>query len=69
MLGAEDALGVGQISVFMCDTGDEPDRERRYLATTPLLSRQVDGLIVAGALDSSPGRASARGWACPWSTR
>src|SRR6266705_2547124 len=46
MLGAEDALGVGQISVFMCDTRDEPDRERRYLDM--LLSRQVDGLIVAG---------------------
>ena len=26
MLGAEDALGVGQISVFMCDTRDEPER-------------------------------------------
>src|ERR1700745_2521520 len=46
MLGAEDALGVGQISVFMCDTRDEPDRERRYLDM--LLSRQVDGLIAAG---------------------
>ena len=46
MLGAEDALGVGQISVFMCDTRDEPERERRYLEM--LLSRQVDGLIVAG---------------------
>jgi LacI family transcriptional regulator len=46
MLGAEDALGVGQISVFMCDTRDEPDRERRYLEM--LLGRQVDGLIVAG---------------------
>jgi len=46
MLGAEDALGAGQISVFMCDTRDEPDRERRYLEM--LLSRRVDGLIVAG---------------------
>ena len=46
MLGAEDALGVGQISVFMCDTRDDPDRERRYLDM--LLGRQVDGLIVAG---------------------
>ena len=31
MLGAEDALGAGQISVFMCDTRDDPDRERQYL--------------------------------------
>ena len=46
MLGAEDALGAGQMSVFMCDTRDDPDRERQYLDT--LLSRRVDGLIVAG---------------------
>ena len=31
MLGAEDALGAGRISVFMCDTRDDPERERRYL--------------------------------------
>jgi LacI family transcriptional regulator len=46
MLGAETALGAGQISVFMCDTRDDPDRERQYLEL--LLSRRVDGLIVAG---------------------
>ena len=46
MLGAEDALGADQISVFMCDTRDDPDREPQYL--NMLLSRQVDGLIVAG---------------------
>src|ERR1700683_4330251 len=27
MLGAEDALGTGQVSVFMCDTRDDPERE------------------------------------------
>src|SRR5579859_4531050 len=46
MLGAEDALGVGKLSVFMCDTRDDPARERQYLDR--LLSRQVDGLIVTG---------------------
>ena len=46
MLGAENALGAGQISVFMCDTRDDPDRERQYLEM--LVSRRVDGLIVAG---------------------
>ncbi|HXW43959.1 MAG TPA: LacI family DNA-binding transcriptional regulator [Streptosporangiaceae bacterium] len=46
MLGAEDALGAGQISVFMCDTRDDPARERQYLDM--LLSRRVDGLIVTG---------------------
>jgi LacI family transcriptional regulator len=46
MLGAEDALEAGQISVFMCDTRDDQERERRYVET--LLARRVDGLIVAG---------------------
>src|SRR6202012_1815152 len=46
MLGAEDALGAGQISVFMCDTRDDPDRERHYLER--LVSRRIDGLIVTG---------------------
>jgi LacI family transcriptional regulator len=46
MLGAEDALGAGQMSVFMCDTRDDPARERQYLEM--LLSRRVDGLIVTG---------------------
>jgi LacI family transcriptional regulator len=46
MLGAEDALGAGQISVFMCDTRDDPARERQHLQM--LLGRQVDGLIVTG---------------------
>jgi LacI family transcriptional regulator len=46
MLGAEDALGAGQISVFMCDTREDPARERVYLDM--LLRRQVDGLIVTG---------------------
>jgi LacI family transcriptional regulator len=45
MLGAEDALGEGSVSVFLCDCRDDPERERRYLCT--LLSRPVDGIIVA----------------------
>ena len=46
MLGAEDALGIGQISVFMCYTRDDPEREERYVEM--LAARRVDGLIVAG---------------------
>src|SRR5262249_35630385 len=46
MLGAEDALGAGQISGFMCDTREDPERERQHLAK--LLSRQGDGLVVTG---------------------
>jgi LacI family transcriptional regulator len=46
MLGAEDALGTGEVSVFMCDTRDDPERERRYVET--LAARRVDGLIVTG---------------------
>ncbi len=46
MLGAEDALGAGQISVFMCDTRDDPIREQHYVQR--LLARRVDGIIVTG---------------------
>jgi LacI family transcriptional regulator len=46
MLGAEDALGNGRVSVFMCDTRDDPERERRYIDM--LSARRVDGLIVTG---------------------
>ncbi|WP_020574424.1 LacI family DNA-binding transcriptional regulator [Actinopolymorpha alba] len=46
MLGAEDALGAGQISVFMCDTRDDPIRERHQVQT--LLARRVDGILVTG---------------------
>lgn len=46
MLGAEDALGAGQISVFMCDTRDDAIRERHHVDA--LLARRVDGIIVAG---------------------
>jgi len=46
MLGAEDALGNGQVSVFMCDTRDDPEREQRYVEM--LAARRVDGLIVTG---------------------
>lgn len=46
MQGAEDALGPGQISVFLCDSRDDPIREQHYLRT--LLERRVDGIIVTG---------------------
>lgn len=46
MLGAEDALGAGQVSVVLCDTRDDPIRERHYVDL--LVSRRVDGFIVTG---------------------
>ena len=46
MLGAEDALGAGQVSVLLCDARDDAIREQYYLRT--LLSRKVDGIIVTG---------------------
>lgn len=46
MLGAEDALGAGRISVFLCDSRDDPIRERHYVDV--LLGRRVDGIIVTG---------------------
>jgi LacI family transcriptional regulator len=46
MLGAEDALGAGQISVLLCDGRGDRIREQHYVRT--LLSRRVDGIIVTG---------------------
>jgi len=46
MLGAEDALGKGQLSVLLCDGRGDPIREDHYVRT--LLSRKVDGIIVTG---------------------
>jgi len=46
MLGVEDALGAGQISVFLCDGRGDPIREQHYVRT--LLARRVDGIIVTG---------------------
>jgi LacI family transcriptional regulator len=46
MLGVEDALGAEQISVFLCDTRDDPIREQHHVRT--LLTRRVDGIIVTG---------------------
>ncbi|TWD81765.1 LacI family transcriptional regulator [Kribbella amoyensis] len=46
MLGAEDALGAGRISVFLCDSRGDPIRERHYVDV--LLGRRVDGFIVTG---------------------
>lgn len=46
LLGAEEALGAGQISVFLCDSRGDQLRERHYART--LLARRVDGIIVAG---------------------
>ena len=46
MLGAEDALGAGQISVFLCDGRGDAIREQHYIRT--LLARRVDGIIITG---------------------
>lgn len=46
MLGVEDTLGAGQMSVLLCDARDDRIREQYYLAN--LLGRRVDGIIVTG---------------------
>jgi LacI family transcriptional regulator len=46
VLGAEDALGAGQISVLLCDGRGDAIREQHYVRT--LLARRVDGIIVTG---------------------
>jgi len=46
LLGLEDTLGADRISVFLCDARGDPVRERYYVDS--LLSRRVDGIVVAG---------------------
>jgi LacI family transcriptional regulator len=46
LLGAEDALGAGKISVLLCDTRGDAIRERHHLQN--LMDRRVDGIIVTG---------------------
>ncbi|WP_316959628.1 LacI family DNA-binding transcriptional regulator [Streptomyces sp. TRM68367] len=46
LLGAEDALGAGKISVLLCDTRGDAIREQHHLRN--LLDRRVDGMIVTG---------------------
>ncbi len=46
MAGAEDALGRGQLSVIICDSRGDVDREKSHLSA--LLGRRIDGLIVTG---------------------
>lgn len=44
LMGAEDALGAGKLSVFLCDARGDFIREQYHLEA--LLNRRVDGLIV-----------------------
>ncbi|MFG2577334.1 LacI family DNA-binding transcriptional regulator [Streptomyces sp. NPDC048481] len=46
LLGAEDALGAGKISVLLCDTRGDAIREEHHLRN--LTDRRVDGIIVTG---------------------
>jgi LacI family transcriptional regulator len=46
LLGAEDALGAGKISVLLCDTRGDLIREQHHLQN--LMDRRVDGIIVTG---------------------
>ncbi|MFC0527488.1 LacI family DNA-binding transcriptional regulator [Phytohabitans kaempferiae] len=51
LMGAEDAFGAGQVSVFLCDARGDAIRERYHVRA--LLSRRVDGLIVVGSRTDS----------------
>jgi LacI family transcriptional regulator len=46
MMGVEETLGAGRMSVFLCDGRDDPIREQYHLRT--LLGHRVDGIIVTG---------------------
>lgn len=46
LMGAEDALGAGQINVFLCDARGDAIREQHHLRA--LINRRVDGIMVVG---------------------
>jgi LacI family transcriptional regulator len=46
LLGAENALGNGQMSVLLCDARGDTIRREHYIRT--LLARRVDGFIIVG---------------------
>lgn len=46
LMGVEDALGAGKISVLLCDTRGDTIREQHRLRL--LIERRVDGIIVTG---------------------
>lgn len=53
LMGVEDALGAGEVSVFLCDARGDAIREQFHVRA--LLRRQIDGLIVVGsATDPRP---------------
>ncbi|MFW7415137.1 LacI family DNA-binding transcriptional regulator [Demequina sp. SO4-18] len=51
LMGAEDAFGTGRVSVFLCDARGDAIREQFHL--NALLRRNVDGIIVVGALTNA----------------
>jgi len=51
LMGAEDAFGTGHMSVFLCDARGDSIREQYHLDA--LLRRNVDGIIVVGALTNA----------------
>jgi LacI family transcriptional regulator len=57
--GIEDALENARMSVFLCNGGDDPQRERRHVEQ--LLAKRVDGIIVtARRTDPRPALAPGR---------
>lgn len=56
LLGAEDTMDAGEMSILLADTRGDPIREQYYIRT--LLARKVDGIIVTGR--SSDPRSSLR---------
>lgn len=46
LTGAEDALGAGEMAMFLCESRGDPIREQHYLRM--LMARRVDGIIITG---------------------
>lgn len=47
LAGIEDALGAAHLSIFLCNTRNDPTCEREHIES--LLTKRVDGIIVTGS--------------------
>lgn len=50
--GIEDVLGISDYNVFLCNTDQNIDKEKKYINT--LLEKRVDGIIIMGTRPINP---------------
>jgi LacI family transcriptional regulator len=63
MEGLEECLSDRSMSVFLCNAGDDPEREARHVES--LLGKRVDGIVVTGRRADLRPRLAVRGVGVP----